>query len=80
MKEIGVGEIASVSGRYYAMDRDNRWERVQKAYNAIRYGIGETAEDAVQAVAASYENEVTDEFMLPTVIVKDGCADSFGEG
>ena len=64
------------SGKDYvaelAMDRDNRWERVQKAYNAIRYGIGETAEDAVQAVAASYENEVTDEFMLPTVIVKDG--------
>ena len=72
MKEIGVGEIASVSGRYYAMDRDNRWERVQKAYDAIRFGKGEIAENAIQAVADSYAKEVTDEFMMPTVIVKDG--------
>ena len=48
MKEIGVGEIASISGRYYAMDRDNRWERVEKAYDAIRRGVGETAENAVR--------------------------------
>ncbi len=71
-KEIGVGEVASVSGRYYAMDRDNRWERVEKAYAAIRYGKGETALDPVQAIADSYANDVTDEFMVPTVIVKDG--------
>ena len=72
IKEIGTGAIASVSGRYYAMDRDNRWDRVQKAYEAIRYGKGELAEDAVQSVADSYAKEVTDEFMLPTVITKDG--------
>lgn len=71
-KEIGVGEVASVSGRYYAMDRDNRWERVEKAYAAIRYGKGETAEDAVQAVADSYAKDVTDEFMVPTVVLKEG--------
>ena len=71
-KEIGVGEVASVSGRYYAMDRDNRWERVEKAYAAIRYGKGEIAADPVQAIANSYANDVTDEFMVPTVIVKDG--------
>ena len=72
MNELGVGEVASVSGRYYAMDRDNRWERVEKAYDAIRNGKGEVATDAVQAIADSYANELTDEFMLPTVIVKDG--------
>ena len=71
-KEIGVGEVASVSGRYYAMDRDNRWDRVEKAYAAIRFGKGETALDPVQAIADSYANDVTDEFMVPTVIVKDG--------
>ena len=72
MKEIGVGEIASVSGRYYAMDRDNRWDRVQKAYDALRSGVGEISENAVRAVADSYAKDVTDEFMLPTVILKDG--------
>lgn len=72
MKEIGVGEIASVSGRYYAMDRDNRWDRVQKAYDALRSGVGETSENAVRAVADSYAKDITDEFMLPTVILKDG--------
>ena len=72
MKEIGVGEIASVSGRYYAMDRDNRWDRVQKAYNAIVLGQGNTAEDAVDAIEASYKEDVTDEFVVPTVIMKDG--------
>ena len=71
-KEIGVGEVASISGRYYAMDRDNRWDRVEKAYAAIRFGKGETALDPVQAIADSYANDVTDEFMVPTVIVKDG--------
>lgn len=72
MAEIGVGEVATVSGRYYAMDRDNRWERVEKAYNAMVKGEGVMCDDAVKAIAASYEQEVTDEFMLPTVIEKEG--------
>ncbi len=69
---IGVGEIATIMGRYYAMDRDNRWERVEKAYRAMVLGEGVAADDAVQAVAASYEAGVTDEFILPTVIRRDG--------
>lgn len=68
MEKIGVGKIASVMGRYYAMDRDNRWERVEKAYAAMVYRQGETANDAVKAVADSYAKEVTDEFVIPTVI------------
>ncbi len=72
MAEIGVGQVATVMGRYYAMDRDNRWERVEKAYRALTEGIGETAEDGVQAVANSYERGDTDEFVLPTVVMKDG--------
>ncbi len=71
LTEIGVGQIASVMGRYYAMDRDNRWERVEKAYAAMVYGEGEKAADAVAAVQASYDNEVTDEFVLPTVCVEN---------
>ena len=72
MKEIGVGKVASLSGRYYAMDRDNRWDRVEKAYAALAYGEGETAEDPVQAMEDSYAKEVTDEFVLPTVIMENG--------
>lgn len=72
MKEIGVGAVASVAGRYYAMDRDNRWDRVEKAYNALVKGVGETAESAAAGIQASYDNDVTDEFVLPTVVVKDG--------
>ncbi len=72
MKELGVGEVATVMGRYYVMDRDNRWDRVEKAYQALVEGIGETAECPVQAVQASYDQEVNDEFVLPTVILKDG--------
>ena len=72
MNEIGVGQIASLSGRYYAMDRDNNWDRVQKAYDSLTKGEGVLAEDAVQAMADSYAKDVTDEFVLPTVIVKDG--------
>ena len=71
MKEIGVGKIASLSGRYYAMDRDNRWDRVEKAYASLVYGEGEKATDAVQAMADSYAKDVTDEFVLPTVIVDE---------
>lgn len=72
MDEIGVGRIASVHGRYYAMDRDNRWDRVEKAYNALVCGEGNKASDAVQAVADSYAEGVNDEFVVPTVIEKDG--------
>lgn len=67
MKEIGVGEIATVIGRYYAMDRDNRWERVEKAYAAMVYGEGVQCADPVKAVEDSYANGVTDEFVLPAV-------------
>lgn len=73
MKEIGVGKIASVMGRYYAMDRDNRWERVEKAYAAMVYGEGETAECPVCAMEKSYAADVTDEFVVPVVCDKDGC-------
>ena len=74
MAEIGVGRIASLCGRYYAMDRDNRWDRVQQAYNALTKGEGEQATDAVSAMKASYENDKTDEFVVPTVITEDGQA------
>lgn len=74
IKEIGIGEIATVSGRFYAMDRDKRWERVEKAYNAIVHGEGVKATDALEAVKASYASEKFDEFVLPTVIEKDGKA------
>lgn len=70
LDEIGVGKIATVSGRYYAMDRDNNWERVEKAYAALVYGEGEQADNAVEAVEKSYANGVTDEFVLPTVCIK----------
>ena len=72
MDEIGVGKIASLSGRYYAMDRDNRWDRVEKAYRALAEGEGETAESAVAAMEASYAKDVTDEFFVPTVITENG--------
>ena len=72
LKEIGVGKIASVMGRYYAMDRDNRWERVEKAYAALVYGEGEKAANAEEAVENSYKNNVTDEFVLPTVCCDGG--------
>lgn len=72
VKEIGVGEIATISGRYYAMDRDNRWERVEKAYNAIVYAKGDTASSAIVAIENSYNENVTDEFVIPCVIEKDG--------
>lgn len=74
MAEVGVGKIATVSGRYYAMDRDNRWERVELAYNALVLGKGETANSAVEAIENSYHDNKTDEFVLPTVVTKDGNA------
>ncbi len=72
MRDIGVGEVGSVMGRYYAMDRDNRWERVQKAYDAMVLGKGNTCDSAVTAVEKSYNDGVTDEFVVPTVVTRDG--------
>ena len=72
MKEIGVGKIASIMGRYYAMDRDKRWERVELAYKALALGEGLTAENAIDAIESAYQREEFDEFVKPTVIVKDG--------
>ena len=68
LNKIGLGKIATISGRFYAMDRDNAWDRVEKAYSALVYGEGVKETDPVQAIRNSYANEVTDEFMLPTVI------------
>jgi len=67
-----VGRIATVSGRYFAMDRDKRWDRVKLAYDAMVNGIGEKATDAIEAVAQSYKLNVTDEFIKPTVIIDEG--------
>jgi 2,3-bisphosphoglycerate-independent phosphoglycerate mutase len=72
MKELGIGEIASVMGRYYAMDRDNRWDRVELAYNAIVKGEGNFTECAISGVQASYDAGKNDEFVIPTVVTKDG--------
>ena len=72
MKELGVGKVAVVSGRYYAMDRDKNWDRVEKAYNALTKGEGNHAEHAAEAIQASYDDGKTDEFMLPTVITENG--------
>lgn len=68
-KEIGVGKIATVSGRYYAMDRDKRWDRTKLAYDAFTLGIGNKSEDPIVAIEKSYGEGVTDEFIIPTVIV-----------
>lgn len=68
--KIGIGSIATVSGRYYAMDRDKRWERVQKAYEAMVMGEGIRKYSAVEAVKQSYEHGRTDEFVIPTIILK----------
>lgn len=72
MQEIGIGEIASISGRYYAMDRDKNWDRVEKAYDMLTTGEGVQATDPVQAMKDSYAAGVTDEFVLPTKIYKNG--------
>jgi 2,3-bisphosphoglycerate-independent phosphoglycerate mutase len=72
MREYGVGQIATVDGRYYAMDRDNRWERIEKAYRAMVHGDAEAKfSDPITAVRASYEKGVTDEFILPAVITTE---------
>jgi len=69
-RQIGVGKIASVSGRYYAMDRDKRWDRVERAFNAMVLGKGEKSDDPVAAVKRSYEHGITDEFVEPVTIVE----------
>jgi len=72
IKKIGVGRIATVTGRYYAMDRDNRWDRVEKAYSAIVSGEGNQAGSSAEAISLSYANDKNDEFVLPTVINDNG--------
>jgi len=75
MRELGVGEIATIVGRYYAMDRDNRWERIQTAYRALVHGEAETkAQDPVAALERSYEQGVTDEFVKPIVVTRSSGA------
>ncbi len=69
MKEKGVGKIATISGRFYSMDRDKRWNRIQKSYDAMVNGIGEKATSAISAIESSYQKEIFDEFVEPTVIV-----------
>ncbi|MCA1055410.1 2,3-bisphosphoglycerate-independent phosphoglycerate mutase [Rossellomorea aquimaris] len=71
MKEIGVGQFATISGRYYSMDRDKRWERVEKSYRAMVYGEGPSYQDPIELVNDSYENGIYDEFVIPSVITKE---------
>lgn len=71
MDELGVGTLATVQGRYYAMDRDKRWDRTEKAYKAMVYGEGPHYTDPIKAVKESYENSLYDEFVMPTVIVDE---------
>ncbi len=71
ISEIGVGKIATVMGRYYAMDRDKRWERIKKAYDAMVYGIGNKSDDPIACIEKSYADGVTDEFVVPTVITEN---------
>ncbi|MEA2095082.1 MAG: 2,3-bisphosphoglycerate-independent phosphoglycerate mutase [Candidatus Cloacimonadota bacterium] len=70
-EEIGIGKIATISGRYYAMDRDNRWDRIEKAYKAIVHGEGEAFSDPIEAIQNSYNNDITDEFIIPKVITEN---------
>ncbi len=72
MNELGIGKIATVMGRYYVMDRDNRWDRVEKAYRAMVMGEGETADSGVAAIQKSYDSDINDEFLIPTVIIENG--------
>lgn len=72
LSELGVGEIASISGRYYAMDRDKRWERVQLAYNVIAHAKGEEFTSAQDVLTTSYNKGITDEFIVPSVLTKNG--------
>ena len=80
IQELGVGEIATISGRYYAMDRDKNYDRVEKAYRAMVDGTGEKASSVEEAIDASYAKKVYDEFVLPTVIEKDGAVHTVADG
>ena len=80
MQELCVGEIATISGRYYAMDRDKNYDRVEKAYRAMVDGTGEKASSVEEAIDASYAKKVYDEFVLPTVIEKDGAVHTVSDG
>lgn len=80
MQELHVGEIATISGRYYAMDRDKNYDRVEKAYRAMVDGTGEKASSVEEAIDASYAKKVYDEFVLPTVIEKDGAVHTVSDG
>jgi 2,3-bisphosphoglycerate-independent phosphoglycerate mutase len=70
-EELGIGKIATISGRYYAMDRDNRWDRIEKAYQALVNGKGVKFTDPITAVQKSYDDDVTDEFIIPRVITEN---------
>ena len=72
INETGIGKIATISGRFYAMDRDNRWERIKLAYDAIVNGIGIKKESYQELIEESYKNDVTDEFIVPTILDKNG--------
>lgn len=72
LNELQIGKIATVSGRYYAMDRDNRWERIEKAYNVMVTGEGSKINDPLNALEDSYKNNVTDEFFVPAAVIEDG--------
>ena len=80
MQELGVGEIATISGRYYAMDRDKNYDRVEKAYRAMVDGTGEKASSVEESIDASYAKKIYDEFVLPTVIEKDGAVHTVSDG
>lgn len=71
MDEYGVGKIATISGRYYSMDRDKRWDRVEKAYRAMAYGEGPAYKDPIELVEDSYKNEIYDEFVIPSVLTNE---------
>lgn len=80
MDAVGVGRVGTVSGRYYAMDRDNRWDRVQKAYAAIVQGAGNHAESPLAAIQLSYDSGVTDEFIMPTLVDSPAPAPLLADG
>lgn len=72
MKLVGIGKISTISGRYYAMDRDNRWDRIEKAYLAIALGVGENYNNSKEVIDANYDKGIDDEFIIPAVIDKSG--------
>ena len=72
MKEIGYGKLASITGRYYAMDRDKRWERIEQAYNVLTIGDGKQVKDPLVSIEEEYAQGITDEFMTPSVVLEDG--------